>query len=128
MSHWDDCEHCGEGERPGVVHVYGQGSWHDEAYVVGDVKGLMLLRDAIDAALREGRGMAHLSPADGEMYAFHVVRHPVERMDRLTLPYTEEKAGNDGKRPPDSLVPLRKDDRILDDEEWFEAKKRLDGE
>lgn len=130
MSHWDECEECQKRERPGVVHIYGQDSNHDDAHIVGDVRGLTLLKEAIEKALAEGLGSTVATPADGEGYVIYVVRHETDRMDRLTLPYFDwMRYGREISHPrgryPSSLVPYREDDEILGDDEWFAAQKRL---
>ena len=38
----------------GTLHIFGQQVWHDDAYIIGDRRGLELLRDLIDRALRDG--------------------------------------------------------------------------
>lgn len=76
---------------PAHLHVYGQEAWHDEAFVVGDVAGLTALRDAIDAALRDG---AAVTPVvfvnDGEGY--QVVVAAVPDMSGVAVPYHDEFA------------------------------------
>ena len=132
MAHWDECENCQKHERPGVVHVYGQDSEHQDVYIVGDVKALELLRDAINTALANGLGQTNVTPSDGETYTIHVVRHETNRMDALTLPYygweryvyTNPSYTPKG-RYPSSLVPYDGDDDIMGDDEWFEAQRRL---
>jgi hypothetical protein len=129
MSHWDTCEHCRANfqEPPGVVHIYGQHSWHGEAYIVADEKGLTLVRDAINRALAEGQAHVGLSPADGEGFLLYVVKHDTERMDKLTLPYPEHPGSEKTHRPPYSIVKEPTDgveDEILGDDEWFEFMRR----
>jgi hypothetical protein len=132
MAHWDECENCQKHERPGVIHVYGQDSEHQEVHIVGDVKALEQLRDAINTALDQGLGVTHnTTTADGEGYYIHVVRHETDRMSALTLPYfgyiryvTDPSYSPKG-RYPSSLVPIDEHDEILADEEWFEAQRKL---
>lgn len=132
MSHWDECESCkASGERPGVVHVYGQESWHEEAFIVADEKGLHALREAIDRALAAGHEVVTVAPADGEMFSLHVVRRGTDSMDRLTLPYSrwEREVGAERRgRYPSSLVPHDAHDEVLGDDEWFEAQRKLGDE
>ncbi len=74
------------------LHVYGQGVWHDEVFVVGNPAGLTALRDAIDASLRDGAAVTPtvFVAADGEGYQVFVER--VAEVDRLATPYSEECA------------------------------------
>lgn len=119
-----------EVKKYGVVHVYAQRQWHDEAFIVGDTLALTELRDALSAALEAGRGSALVMAADGEGYHLHVVRHETARMDRMRLPYSEfsRVLGHEPKgRYPSSLVPLPGivDDEILGDDEWFAAQRKF---
>ncbi len=83
------------------LHVYGQEAWHDEAFVVGTAAGLTALRDAIDAALRDG---AAVTPTvfvnDGEGYQVFVAAVP--DMSGVPVPYHDEVArhGTAGAVPP----------------------------
>lgn len=126
MTHWDECESCRGREQPGVLHVYGQEHEHDDAFIVGDVKSLTALRDAIDAALSKGHGHAAVSPEDGECFKLYVVRHDTERMSRLQSPYARMSGGPEPRgRYPASLVPDSDDEQILGDDEWFAQQRRF---
>jgi hypothetical protein len=115
----------------GLLHVYGQRSWHEEAYIIGDERALRLLRDAIDRALAapDGLARASVSVCDGEGYEMHVVKLASERMGRLQLPYTSYDTYNENKRrPPYSLVKnghRHDEEPVLDDEEWFRCVARF---
>lgn len=116
-----------EDKQPPLLHIYGQGSWHEEAYIIGDRKALEFLREAIVHALQsqDGTDMVEVSVADGEGYTVHIVCHPTDRMENLTLPYSRDLFKE--KRHPSSLVKDRPDDEILGDDEYFEAMRKIDG-
>ncbi|HEU0197080.1 MAG TPA: hypothetical protein VFQ88_07730 [Nevskiaceae bacterium] len=80
------------------AHLYAQGAWHDEAYIVGNRTALTALRDALDAALRTGVGATELYARDGEGYATVCLLRPSLR--ELALPYTECVA----REPTDSTA------------------------
>lgn len=129
------CDRCkAEGLPPmnpyGLVHLYGQGGWHQEAYIVGDPRGLTVLRDAIDKALSSpgAQGQAHVSVADGEGYTVHVLNHPSERMGRVTLPYVDHPGPSEGYREPYTLVADVEGDEILGDDAYFEWKRRIEAQ
>lgn len=109
-----------------LLHIYSQGSWHEEAYIVGDRKALELLYKAIEAALQsqDGTDKVEVSVADGEGYTVHIISHPTHRMENLTLPYSRDCFKD--KRHPSSLVKDRPDDEIMDDEEYFEVMRKID--
>lgn len=108
-------------KKPPVLHLYGQDTWHSDAFIVAEKDALLALRVAIDAALECGVGKAALSPNDGEGYYLHVVLK--ECMERMSLPYPGWEKGRD----PWSLVKFREEDEILSDDEWFEAMHKFDG-
>ena len=56
------------------LHVRGQFTYHAEATIRGTAEGLAALRQAIDDALREGRGEAEVFATDGEGYGITVDR------------------------------------------------------
>lgn len=93
----------------GVAHIYAQGHWHDEAYIVADRDALLALRAAIDKALTEGHGATTLTPTDGEGYDLHIVRVDADwqspEWQDLAMPYTDEVAGGRGGKHPSSLIP-----------------------
>lgn len=80
----------------GVVHIHGQVSWHDEAWVVGNVEGLRKLRDAIDGAISARVASAGVVASDGECYRIIVQRAD---MDDAALPYTTDYAQRGGVSP-----------------------------
>lgn len=78
-----------------LLHLYGQGHWHDDAYIVGNTRGLTALRDAITKALADndnGPDEAEVSVADGEGYGVVIIRDDTSWLgafwSQLALPYT----------------------------------------
>lgn len=74
------------------VHLYGQPSWHEDAFVVGNRAGLEMLRRAIDDALRTGAQEAEVFATDGEGYGIKVVELADAILDEMPLPYTAPEA------------------------------------
>jgi len=76
------------------LHLYGQGGWHDDAHIVADRDGLVLLRDAINAALAadQGRVACQVFANDGEGYSVAVTVLPTAEMMGMALPYADEAA------------------------------------
>jgi hypothetical protein len=118
-------------EDPGLLHIYGQSSYHDEAYVVGNAKGLKAARDAIDRVLNgtADQTSTWVSVSDGEGYDLMVLRvddpwsmnfdiaedgeikqwrpgaPPGSRWDRIAYPYTDEDWGKEKRS--DALWPWK---------------------
>lgn len=83
-----------------MLHIYPQASWHEEAYVVGNIDGLVALRDAINRALGTGSPQAATEfPADGEGYRVLVLPVSEDGVRMLRLPYCEPKEEWPGKHP-----------------------------
>lgn len=72
-----------------LVHIRGQFSWHGEALIVGNVAGLIAVRDAIDAALTARTSDAVVFAADGEGYAV-TVRRSARVGDMGEPPYVDD--------------------------------------
>jgi hypothetical protein len=86
-----------------LLHIYAQPYYHAESYIVGNRDALLLLRDAIDEALKDGKSSAEVSVADGEGYDTNVMLIEDEKTwDRLRRPYTDGYA-KDTRR--DALEP-----------------------
>lgn len=51
-----------------ICHIYGQGMWHGDAFIVANRMALEEMRDAIDIALKYGETRATLSQSDNEGY------------------------------------------------------------
>lgn len=108
---------------PGLLHVYAQAAYHDEAYLVGDRKGLTAARDAIDRVLGgDGQSSAWVSVSDGEGFdlkvmcvddpwdieteydergevkAWYAVAPPGSRWNWLAYPYTDEGWGKESRK------------------------------
>lgn len=98
----------------GLLHVYGQGAWHEDAFIVGNVEALVALRDALNKLLdADGIGFVNLPDGyignaelefwvnDGEGYPLHVTLlngdWKTEKWVKLITPYTAEVA-NDNNR------------------------------
>jgi hypothetical protein len=78
-----------------LLHIYPQQHWHDCAVIVGTPSGLIALRDAIDAALTDGKGVADTMTADGEGYEVVVLpaNAPPENVEwPYPTPYVDEIA------------------------------------
>ena len=78
-----------------VLHIYGQGFWHDEATISGSPASLTKLRDAIDQALKYGYGEADFFVNDGEGYSVHIASfEPGEGLQDIPVPYTSDCTGD----------------------------------
>lgn len=51
-----------------ICHIYGQGMWHGDAFIVGNRTALEEMRNAIDIALKYGEISTTLFPSDEEGY------------------------------------------------------------
>jgi hypothetical protein len=78
-----------------MLHIHGQRGWHDDVYIIGNKKGLAMLKEAIDAALHGTDFPVVVYCGDGEGYEIHVVSRQ-DRWDDRLLPYTEDVA-KDGR-------------------------------
>jgi len=59
----------------GTLHIFGQQIWHGSAHIIGDRKGLELLRDLIETALKDGVATSsgcHFFQDDGEGFSLNV--------------------------------------------------------
>lgn len=66
-----------------ILNIYGQAFYHQEARIVGNKEGLLVLRDAIDEAIKTSKARtsnddAPLFASDGEGYAVIVECHDDE--------------------------------------------------
>lgn len=118
-------------EDPGLLHIYGQACYHDDAFMVGNTKGLEAVRDAIDRVLsgETGQWATWVSVSDGEGYDLKVIKvddpwsmnfevgedgeikqwipgAPAgSRWERIAFPYTDEDWGRE--RRDDALWPWK---------------------
>lgn len=85
-----------DNDGPAMAHIYGQNVWHDDVFIVANVRGLQALKRAIEDALAMGHGEAELLPADGECYNVVIFKFDHKfgspEWNRLAVPYTEEYA------------------------------------
>lgn len=75
--------------QPGIVQIYGQNHWHDEAFIVADKEGLIALRAAIDKAIAQDASDSALWVSDGEGFHLHVLTVATESFEDILLPYVE---------------------------------------
>ena len=87
-----------------LLHIYAQGAWHDDVYIIGNRAGLQRLHKAISQALESGiadtadpRDFPGLMVNDGEGYEVRVIKMDNFEWDgefwtRLATPYMESHA------------------------------------
>ena len=91
-----------------VVHIHAQHSHHMEAVVLGNEKGLIALRDAINEAIYPGKEKAEVEVFcnDGEGYTIYVKMINDNKIDNLPVPYTADHAQDKtGVKPASFLKP-----------------------
>jgi hypothetical protein len=72
-----------------ILHVYGQGQWHEEVYIAGDRVALQLLANAINKAISSGTGECQSCVNDGEGFDVHIrLVNDQQMLDKLAVPYT----------------------------------------
>lgn len=59
-------------EEDEYLHIYGQPSWHGDAFIIGNRAALQLLRDTIDQALQFGEKKEVFFPEDEEGYSLYI--------------------------------------------------------
>jgi len=104
-------------DKPTLLHVYEHYAHHDDVWLVGNVDGLLALRNAIDRVLNtpDKAACAEVMAADGEGYAVQVICEDTpwqgERWPHLFLPYTAVYARDRETaltHMPWDLLPLRR--------------------
>lgn len=79
-------------ERVRLLHIYAQPDNHCTALIVGNRNALIVLRDAIDAALASGKAETGAVTTDGEGYSVEIVRDNNDwtspSWKKRSLPYT----------------------------------------
>lgn len=77
-----------------LIHVYGQGAWHENVEIVGNSEALRTLADVIQLALLDRNGEMEAFVSDGEGFSVRVSLHdkPLAEWNALPMPYTDEVA------------------------------------
>lgn len=91
-----DLSHVGFEDRgiDGVLHLYAQEWWHDDARIAGTKDALILLRDALNEAIENGASICEdVFTSDGEGYDVHIIEVSKEQTTHMAVPY----AGDDAK-------------------------------
>lgn len=81
-----------------TLRIYGQHSWHQAVFIVGDEAGLRALRNVIDVALGEDTGSEAFDPGDGELYELHAICTSPTLVEALASHYAQGQ-GPDGMSP-----------------------------
>jgi len=96
-----------------VLHVYSQYSFHDEAVIIGNLKGLKILHETIgkvienNSHLEFGEGMTN----DGEGYDIIVIKEEDEDiLNRLAVPYSAEYAAENRENAIDPYDLIKEED------------------
>jgi hypothetical protein len=77
-----------------LLHVYGQGAWHDNIEIVGNSEALLALADTIQLALMDRNSEMESFVSDGEGFSVRVSLYdkPWLEWNALPMPYTDEVA------------------------------------
>lgn len=62
-----------ETNKIGVIHIYAQEMWHNDAIIVGNRRALTKLKELIEIALDTGAAFGEFMHQDGEHFDLHVV-------------------------------------------------------
>lgn len=78
----------------GILHIYAQGQWHEEAYIIADIPSLNALKEAISLAIKEGQSEVELWASDGEGFGLRIIRHSDKWDDwkLISMPYVDHMA------------------------------------
>ncbi|WP_144487196.1 hypothetical protein [Bacillus pumilus] len=88
-----------------LCNIYAQQTHHFEAFILGNRKGLLELRKAIDEALETGSSVAHLYPSDFEGYETYIALVDDEqKFEKLMDPYVEEYAQEEDAVDPVEVI------------------------
>jgi len=82
-----------------TLHIYAQGYWHGDAFIVGTREALVALRDAIDGAIANGSADCESSVNDGEGFRARVLQMDEGQLQKLEQPYIETLCNNQGIHP-----------------------------
>jgi hypothetical protein len=89
---------------PGILHVYGQDSWHGALNIMGDEKGLRALARAVRIALECGAGNAGAMQNDGEGFWIEAIKITEAEAAALPNAYTADYArAQEGVDFPESI-------------------------
>ncbi|MBR0584155.1 hypothetical protein HF326_13975 [Bacillus altitudinis MN12] len=89
----------------GLCNIYAQQTHHFEAFILGNKKGLIELRNAIDRALETGSSVAHLFQSDYEGDETYIALVDDEqRFEKLITPYVEEYIQEDDAVDPIDII------------------------
>ncbi|MEW4100604.1 hypothetical protein Q0N85_16145 [Bacillus altitudinis] len=89
----------------GLCNIYAQQTHHFEAFILGNKKGLIELRNAIDRALETGSSVAHVFPSDYEGYETYIALvNDEQRFEKLITPYVEEYMQEDDAVDPIDII------------------------
>jgi hypothetical protein len=97
-----------------ILHVHSQESPHDDAWLVGNREGLLVLKRAIEQALNITHGDGEVSDAQGNPFEIRVlfITDPPEAdsWKRAALPYTAEgfQEKREGALWPVSIAPTQR--------------------
>lgn len=76
-----------------LLHSFGQADAHEEAIIIGNKRGLLALKEAIEQAINTGKGSCVLMPCDAENYEFQVLMNEEDWQEpfwqRMKVPYSE---------------------------------------
>ena len=88
-----------------ILHIYAQRTQHEDAYIVGDKRSLMALRDAISYAIDKNNtaNLVGVYTNDGEGYCVKIVICPEKASEQLSSPYTDRNTL--GPEPKDVIRP-----------------------
>ncbi|MGP3739995.1 hypothetical protein [Bacillus altitudinis] len=89
----------------GLCNIYAQQTHHFEAFILGNKKGLIELRNAIDRALETGSSVAHVFPSDYEGYETYIALvNDEQSFEKLITPYVEEYIQEDDAVDPIDII------------------------
>lgn len=94
-----------------ILKVFGAAFWHSSVNIVGSKDALIDLRDAIDEAIKNGKGSADFFEVDGEGYKVTVncEDRDIEGWAKLPTHYTDSVANNDSEEHEKALHNLIKE-------------------
>ncbi|WOQ72026.1 hypothetical protein R0126_15475 [Bacillus stratosphericus] len=88
-----------------MCNIYAQETHHREALILGNRKGLLELKNAIDQALKTGSAVANLYPSDFEGYETCIALVDDEKQfKKLITPYVEEYTQDDDAIDPIDII------------------------